>query len=188
MEELEAQGQWSEQDKAKHINILELQAVWNCLRKFLPRVRGQVVLVKSDNSTVVTYINKQGGTRSPPLCMLAWQMLVWCLEHNIVLKAVHLAGVNNRLADLLSRRRVLPTEWMLSRQVAQEIFNRVGRPLIDLFASAENAHLPTYCSWGRDPRAWAVDALSVSWRGMEAYAFPPISLVPLILNKVTADQ
>ena len=35
-------------------------------------VKGQIVLVAIDNTTVVAYINKEGGMRSGLLCALLW--------------------------------------------------------------------------------------------------------------------
>ena len=58
-----ASGVWPDQWKSKHINWLELQAVWLTLKHFQDQVRNQVVEVLSDNSTTVSYINRQGGTR-----------------------------------------------------------------------------------------------------------------------------
>ena len=55
-------GLWSDQDKRLHINVLELKAVSLALRSFKDQCQNQTVLVATDNSTVVTYINKQGGT------------------------------------------------------------------------------------------------------------------------------
>ena len=55
---------WQPQWKSKHINWLDLQAVWLTLQHFLSQLRGRVVEVLSDNMTTVSYINKQGGTHS----------------------------------------------------------------------------------------------------------------------------
>ena len=52
-----------------HIIRLELEAVIRALDHFSPLVQGRRVLVRSDNTTVVAYINRQGGTHSFPL----WQ-------------------------------------------------------------------------------------------------------------------
>ena len=35
-----------------------------------------------------------------------------------------------------------------------------------------------------DQAAWAVDALSLSWEHLDAYAFPPVSLLPQIVSKL----
>ena len=57
-------GLWSEGEKRLHINVLELKAVSLALRSFKDQCQNQTVLVATDNSTVVAYINKQGGTHS----------------------------------------------------------------------------------------------------------------------------
>ena len=44
-----------------------------------------------------------GGTRSPDLCFLLWDILRWCDQYKITLKATHIAGKKNTLADALSR-------------------------------------------------------------------------------------
>ena len=56
-----------------------------------------------DNSTVVAYINKQGGTHSVEMCALLWKIMTWCHHYKITLKARHIPGCLNVMADLLSR-------------------------------------------------------------------------------------
>ena len=53
--------------------------------------------------------------------------------------------------------------------------------MIDLFASDRNHQLPTFCTWLPSERALAVDAFSIDWTGMIAYAYPPICLIPRLL-------
>ncbi|VDI82662.1 Hypothetical predicted protein [Mytilus galloprovincialis] len=132
------QGTWSDIQKTQHINCLELEAVLKTIQHFLPQLKGKNVLLRCDNSTVVQYINKQGGTKSIQLCQKTWDLLKLLIEHKIQIKAAHIAGKANVLADLLSRTKIRHTEWSLQETVAQQIFVRLGRPMIDLFASAEN--------------------------------------------------
>ena len=182
-----AQGRWTTEEAKRHINFLELMAVWRCLSALQDTVMNRVILLQTDNTSVVHYINKQGGTKSPQLCYLAWEVLHWCRQKGITLKAAHLAGSSNSLADLLSRKRISPIEWSLNKGVVEHIFSKLGRPLIDLFASDSNFQLPTYCSWSPSESAWAIDARSVSWRGLDCYAYPPISLIPRILEKLEEE-
>jgi hypothetical protein len=149
-------------------------------------------MVMSDNTTVVAYINHQGGTRSLSLAEKSVELLEWCRCEGILLKAKHIPGSRNVLADRLSRRnQVQPHEWSLD----QTIFNRILKvlhpnlvPTVDLFAMKENKKLPNYASPIPDGNALAVDALSISWRGMVAYAFPPTPLVLRVIEKVKFDQ
>ena len=96
-------GHWSRAWAKRHINWLELQAVWLTLKHFLPQLQGTAVDVISDNSTTVAYINKVGGTQSPSLCRLALDVWAWCRQHDIFLVASHLSGDKNVLANALSR-------------------------------------------------------------------------------------
>ncbi|VDI01509.1 Hypothetical predicted protein [Mytilus galloprovincialis] len=137
-------GVWSPQYKVKHINWLELKAVQLALQTFLIKVQFKSVLVRTDNATVVSYLNKQGGTRSPDLCYLAWDLLKWCINHNVKIQAVHIPGKKNIIADALSRGKmtIRLTEWALNMTIVNLLFLQLGTPVIDLFATSMNKKLP----------------------------------------------
>ena len=139
-----------------------MRAVWNALIEFQEEIQGENLLIRCDNATVVAYINKQGGTKSIPLCLLLWDMMQWCLKHNIHIHAAHIPGKKNCLADKLSRGQKLVrlTEWALKPSIVQHIFQIMGTPNIDLFATRANSQLPVFCSPYPDPLAWTCDALS----------------------------
>ena len=103
------QGTWSKEMGNWHINCLELQAVILTIQNFLPQLRNQSVLIRSDNTTVVQFINKQGGTKSPQLCYKAWELWQMAIKNNMNLKAAHIAGAANILPDQLSRITIRPT-------------------------------------------------------------------------------
>ncbi len=71
------QGLWKDHHLSWHINRLEMLAVFLALKNFLADLRGYHVLVHSDNTSVVSYINHQGGLRSRPLCKQACQIILW---------------------------------------------------------------------------------------------------------------
>ena len=185
----EAAGVWSYDQSLLHINMLEMLAVQNALREFdsiLPTGRIQV---RSDNTTVVSYIQKQGGTHSPSLSVLAERILTEQWSKGRTLTASHIEGKVNILADLLSRGHlIVQTEWTLAHQVLRQVWALWGKPWIDLFATKFSKRLPVYVSPVPDPEAWQVDALAFSWRGLEAYAFPPFPLIPEVLRKARQDQ
>ena len=70
-----ASGKWSEEEKMLHINLLEMKAVWLGLQSFQKIVTGHRVMVMCDNSTVVAYVSKQGGTHSRSMCELTSRLL-----------------------------------------------------------------------------------------------------------------
>ena len=137
--------------------------MWLSLQHWEDRCRGQAVLVLSDNATVVSYIKKSGGTKSVTLCMRMFQLLSWCISRNIDLRARHIPGRLNVIADSLSRKgQLLHTEWTLCPEVFKWVKTLWDSPMIDLFATRWNNKLPTFVSPVPDPQAWAVDALSIS--------------------------
>ena len=136
-----------------------------------------------DNTTVVSYINKAGGMRSGSLCALLWRLLSRCHPRGIVLRARHILGHLNVIADKLSRHnQVIQTEW--SQQVFNLLYSRWAQPHVDLFATLFNHILSKFVSPVPDSTAWAVDALSLSWENLDAYAFPPVSLLNQVISKV----
>ena len=173
-----ARGSWSLPESKLHINYLELKAVFLALKEFQKVCIGKMVLVATDNTTVVAYINKEGGMRSGPLCALLWRILTWCTRKQVTLRARHIPGHLNVVADKLSRLgQTIQTEWSLLPEIFQALCDRWHQPQIDLFATRFNNKLPLFVSPVPDPRATAVDALSLSWEDLDAYAFPPTAIL-----------
>ena len=189
VEDLSAAGVWSTEQSLLHVNFLEMEAVRLALRAFQSFLQQKAVLLCTDNTTVACYLNKQGGARSMTLSLKAEEILLWCQEHHVRLLARHVPGKLNIVADALSRpHMVLNTEWTLARSLLLPLWDRWFRPHIDLFATRFNHRLPVYVSPVPDPAAWAVDALSLSWEGMLAYAFPPFPILAQVLRKVRLDR
>ena len=138
-----------------------------------------------DNSMVVAYVNKQGGTVSRALCLLASRLLRWTESFDIHLDARYLPGQANVLADVLSRRgQVVGTEWSLYSQVVRSLLRVWGNPSIDLFATCLNAKLPLYCSLVPDPQAVFEDAFRHPWDDLDLYEFLPFPLVGRVIARV----
>ena len=180
-----ARGVWSDTESHLHINLLELKAVFLALKSFELLCRNQIVLIATDNTTVVSYISKQGGMKSGSLCALLWRLLSWCHPRGIILRARHIPGHLNVIVDKLSRHnQVIQTEWSLSQQVFNLLCSKWARPQVEMFATRFNHKLPKFVSPVPDPATWAVDALNLSWENLNVYAFPPISLLNQVISKV----
>ena len=185
LNELTARGSWSVPESKLHINYLELKAVFLALKEFQDLCVNQIVLVATDNTTVVAYINKEGGMRSGPLCALLWRILTWCSQRQVTLKARHIPGRLNVIADKLSRLgQTIQTEWSLLPEVFQSLCKRWHQPQIDLFATRYNHKLPQFVSPVPDSLTVAVDALTLPWEDLDAYAFPPTAILGKVVEKL----
>ena len=153
------------------------------LQFFKTDCKNNQVLIASDNTPVVTYINKQGSTRSAELCALMWKILTWCHLNNITIRGRHVPGSFNMIADGPSRRnQIQSTEWSLSPQIFKPISKLWESLQVDLFATSLNKNLPLYVSSIPDTQASTVDALNISWENLVAYTFPPTALLPKVLQ------
>ena len=143
------------------------------------------MLVATDNSTVVAYINNQGGTHSAEMCALLWKIMTWCCHYQITLKARHIPGCLKVMAGLLSRlNQVQSTEWSLHLQLFKQICQKWFTPHVDLFATRLNHIVPFYVSPVPDQHAWDIDALNISWSGFTAYAYPPTDLLHKVIQNI----
>ncbi|XP_059409232.1 uncharacterized protein LOC132143098 [Carassius carassius] len=181
-----ARDLWSGRHLTWHINCLEMLAVLRALRYFLPDLRGHHVLVRTDNTAVVSYINHQGGLHSRRLCKLAYQILVWAQDKFLSLRAVHIPGHMNMGADILSRQGPRPGEWRLHTEVVKQIWRVFGQAQVDLFATRVTSHCPLWFSLTH-PAPLGLNAMVQTWPRLRLYAFPPIALLPGVLERVRRD-
>ncbi len=146
-------------------------ALW----QFRPLLLGKHVLVRTDNTAAVSYINRLGGIRSHRMSQLVRHLLLWSHTQFKSLRAVHIPGKLNRAADALSRQLTFPGEWRLHPKMIRLIWSRFGEAQVDLFASHESSHCQIYFSLTEGPLG--TDALAHSWpQALHKYAFPPVKL------------
>ena len=82
------------------------------------------VLVATDNTTVVSYINKVGGTIFWSLWRQTESLFAIVVHLGILICARFIPGKMNIIADDLSRAgQILPTEWSLHQDMAQHVFD-----------------------------------------------------------------
>ena len=165
-------GRWSVQEASHHINYLKLLAAFLALQCFAKHSNGITIQLKLNNVTVVTYINKLGGTQSPVLCQLVLTIWDWCIQKNIFLLAEYLPGKDNVAADQESRSMKDRCDWMLNPQVFDQINQHLSPLEIDLFASHLTKQLPSFYSLRPDPEAQATDEFNQDWSQMKGYANP----------------
>ncbi len=97
----------------------------------------------TDFTTVLSYLNKQGGTKSKTLCLSTIRLLDWADEHRINIRSTFVPGCLNVKADALSRRnQIIKQEWSLLQEVFDMICKTWEYPHMDLFATNLNNKLP----------------------------------------------
>ena len=182
------QGSWSlpvtDVAVQAHINVKEITALKIFLQHYLPSYPPVYRLLwRTDNTTAMSYIRREGGTRSPALLEIAKEILLLAQSLSLRILPVYLPSEENLLADAASRFQQLP-DWHLHPTVFKLLVNRWGRPEVDLFATAKSAQLPAFFAWGKDDGALASDALAQRWEFQLAYAFPPPPLLPRTIEKI----
>ena len=127
-------GLWSNKEAQLHINVLELKAVLLALKGFQEHLQGQSVLICSDNSTVVSYLNKEGGTHSIEMCVLIWRILAFTNSRRIQIRARHVPGslkCDSRLPIKKGQghtNRVVPSPTDIQPNL-QSLAHTIGRPV-----------------------------------------------------------
>lgn len=117
-------------------NCSEMLAVFRAVKPFLPDLRCHHVIFWTDNTSVVSYLNNQGGLRSHPLYKLAHQILLWSQGKLLSIRTVYIPGYINQGANVLSR----PREWRLYHKVVELLSEKFRRAHVDLFPSRETIH------------------------------------------------
>jgi hypothetical protein len=185
----QASGAWTMDESQNSINCLELMAVSRALLANPQFWRNKRVMIATDNTTSVAYINKQGGTRSMALLDLTHELYRVVQDLGVTIRARHIPGRLNRTADLLSRsHQIVNTEWTMCPQVLSRVWLLWGRPHLDLMATSLTTRLPIFISPYPDPLAYGVDAMSLSWTSMDAYVFPPWAMITKVLTKAANSQ
>lgn len=181
-------GSWKNCELSYHINYLELLAVFLGLKCFVREKVECAILLRVDNTTAISYINRMGGIQFPHLNTLARDIWQWCEMRKLWIFASYINSKENIEADEESRKINRDVEWELSDAAFSHIVKKLGQPQIDLFASRTNAKCHEYVSWKPDPDAINVDAFTISWRSKLFYAFPPFSLLLNCIQKISQDE
>lgn len=159
-------------------NLRELYMVPWTLFRIGHHLQGRRVLFRLDNTAAVGAVNK-GGSMVPEVNILLRNTHLACRMFGIQVVARHIPGVDNQLADALSR---LPgtrddQDWQLLPSVFHRLEHRVGPFQVDACADplGHNAYCPSYWSHIDSCR-------DHSWAGLDVYCNPPFAEAAPILS------
>ncbi|XP_046734985.1 uncharacterized protein LOC124404700 [Diprion similis] len=113
-EKKKTRGWWNSVEKNYHINFLELKAAFYGSKCFAKDLKSCQILLRIDNTTAISYINKMGSIQFPNLSTLSREIWQWCEKKNIWIFASHISSSQNFIADKESRILSEETEWELA--------------------------------------------------------------------------
>ena len=96
---------WIKQGRLQDITLLEYFPILVAIYIWGEKLSNRKVLLHCDNKAVVQVINKQ-TTKSLDIMVLVRALTLKCLKLNIVLRAEHIPGCKNVIADSLSRLQI----------------------------------------------------------------------------------
>ena len=182
---LTTSGLWDAEQAALSINARELLAIREGLLHFRSSLVEKNVAVFCDNSTAVSYLHKEGGhTVAVPQLPGSGDSPLDGVPLHQAITPVHSRVPERSVGLSLSRPHQLPhNEWSLHPEVFQSI-SRMWPVQLDLFATSANRQCSIFFSPFWDPLAAGTDAFLQRWDGLQAYAFPPWSVIPRVLAKL----
>ena len=195
-------GFWTGDELKMHINEKEhegsFRVAQGCLNPAKEFVQGLPPTVYhlnliTDNQVSKSYHNKQGG-KSQLLNETTMAFQQWATKQfypsQMVMTLPHLEGdkMIEIGGDELSRMGRLGEEIQLNPKIFRTLCRVLHfAPKIDLFATEYNTQLPRYYSPHHDLKAEATNAMIQEWKE-HSYAFPPLKMIPSLLNKIQQDK
>ena len=170
--------EWTDEERAQHINILECFMVLQIAIDISPHCRGRRCIGWNDNTTTVQAINT-GRSRSNVLMQLVRHIHLEFLRYDMQVWMMHIPGVHNIKADGLSRgvlgQRV--SNWSLVPQCMERCVCLGGGAFtVDAFSdeAGSNSQAPRFRSLTSPP--------DFSFTDERVWAFPPPTLAEQFLE------
>ena len=183
-------GSFSKRESSSSSNLRETRGVLRSLLYFADLIRDRQIralLIRSDN--MVTVYNLRRHVASINLLNETRQIFSLLQKLDVRIVVTHVPGIQNTLADALSRMDLVG-DYQLKLNVYKQAIRSLGlNPTIDVFANSSNNKcrrflaLPGPLAAG----AWALDALCYSWTGEIPYVFPPVQIIPRVLQKLRQE-
>jgi hypothetical protein len=182
-------GFWPECIRNQTSNFHELLAVSCSIKCYLFRMilrSGTHLKIHSDNSATVFNIQRKSAARN--LYHSLRDLFNLCANNEISITAVHVKGVENSVADSLSRLS-RSGDYSLKAGVTQQLCAALQvTPVVDLFATRENAQFPSFVSPMLGDHTLVRDALGITWAAQLNFVHPPIPLIGRCLRKILAEN
>ena len=137
--------------------------------------------------------DQRQGAASHPSCLLHFQLsllgktvAVYCDNVTAVAHLRKAGGTRSPFLNSIAQG-ILCWPKSLNMTVFQSL-SRHWPVQIDLFATSANNRCSNYFSPYRDPQSAGTDAFLQSWDSLQAYTFPPFSIIPRVLAKLRESR
>ena len=181
-----------------HIIVLELKAVIFALQHWVSVLQGHHVMIATDNTTVVAYINKQGRTHShthlSSHTLVVDQAGSGSVSMATVSRHSHPGQTHSGLPQYNSRPVISAEPAYHNRvesppRISESNIQAVGDSSSEHVCHSHNTCLRQFMSQVPEPRAVAIDALSQDWQGRSMYMFPlfPLMTITTVVSTLTTS-
>ena len=183
-------GSFSSKESSASSNLRETRAVLRALlyfRDLLKESSVRALTVRTDNMVTVYNLQRQGASKN--LLNETRQIFSLLVRLDIRIRVMHIPGVQNTMADALSRMDLVG-DYELKQESCDKALQLLGlRPTVDLFANRLNRKCDRFMALPgpQAEGAVALDALLFSWEGEKPYVFPPVQIIPRVLQKLRTE-
>ena len=180
-------GTWPADILGQSINFKELWVVLRCLEDQKSSFKGWRILFRVDNSTSVHYINHRTG-RLPHLAALAHRIVDAERLAMCHISSLHIAGVNNPIADAASRIPGWVESWandpFADAVLRRKTYTHIQDTLRRVFTIDAFADISGRCSLAPAWRSPPVSAFELDFSGHTVWSHPPPLLAFAWIKKV----
>lgn len=178
-------GSWSVEESCLSSTWRELEAVHRFVRSSTAGLKGQRVVVNTDNKNVCSILSV--GSSKPYLHRVALNIHDVCMNNDIELHSNWIPRSENKIADSLSRCSD-SDDWSVLDEIFVSLDKKWGPHTCDRFASDYNTKCSTFNSRFWCPGTSAVDAMKQNWALHNNWLVPPPRLLLLVIAKIVRDQ
>jgi hypothetical protein len=179
-----AREYFTAEESSQSSTYRELLGVFRCLQAMIHLCEGKFVVFQVDAQNLLGVVNR--GSPRLMLNELARDPFWFCLESRMTITVEWVPREENALADELSKL-IVPDDWMLRRELYQQLEERWGPHLVDLFASGGNNQCERFYSlhWCRGSAG--VNAFASHWGCGPVWINCPYRLLGRVWRKLRGD-
>jgi hypothetical protein len=144
--------------------------------------------IKTDNIVTIFNLQRQGASES--LVYETRQTFSLLQKLDVRITVTHIPRIDNGVADALSRMDKVGDYGLKVEYFRRGVEYLGVAPTLDVFGAKHNSKCARFLALpGKGAGgAVALDALRYSWEGEVAYAFPPVQLIPRVIQKLFLER